>query len=182
MNISHAIARVYAEALTDLGEQQGSLARIVDDLHACRELFEEHRDFREFFTSPRLDPAVKKRILNDALGDKLDRPVMGLLHVLIDKRREMVLDNIVDEFDRYKDIREGRLHAYVTSATPLNADQLAEISSRLATATGRIIKIHEKVDRRILGGLIVKLGDKVLDGSIRRKLAVLRRDLVAVRG
>lgn len=182
LNVSQAVARVYAQALSDLGEDQGNLGRIVDDLHAVRELFEKDAFFREFFGSPRLDPTAKKRVLHEALGDKVDRPVMGLLHVLVDKRREMLLDNIADEFDRYRDQREGRQHVYLTAARPLDDDQLGEIRSRLEQVTGKQILVHTKLDPRVVGGLRIKLGDKVIDGTIHRRLQQLRHALVLTKG
>ncbi len=182
MNVSQAVARVYAQALSDLGEDQGNLARIVDDLHGVRELFEKDTTFREFFGSPRIDPTAKKRVLHEALGDRIDRPVMGLLHVLVNKRREMLLDNIADEFDRYRDLREGRQHVYVTAARPLDDVQLRDIRSRLEKTTGQQIMVHVKIDPRVVGGLRIKLGDKVIDGTIRRRLQQLRQALVPTRG
>lgn len=182
LNVSQAVARVYAQALSDLGEDQGNLGRIADDLHALRELFETDANFREFFGSPRLDPPRKKRVLDDLLGDKLDRPAMGLLHVLVDKRREMLLDNIAGEFDRFRDLREGRRHVYLTAARPVSEDQLGDIRARLEKATGKQILIHTKIDPRVVGGLRIKLGDKVIDGTVRRRLQQLRQALAPTRG
>ena len=182
MNISQSVARVYAQAMLDLVDSGADLGRMFDDLHAVQKLVDTDRTFFEFFASPRLGPAVKKRVLNEAFGGELDRPVMGLLHVLVDKRREMVFDNIVDEFDRYKDLREGRLHAEITVARPLDDDQKSELKSKLEAATGKEIRLHEKIDPKVLGGLIVKLGDKVIDGSVRRRLNRLRRQMVAAQG
>ncbi len=182
MNISQSVARVYAQALLDIVEGGADLGRMYDDLHAVQKLVDTDRTFWEFFASPRLDPALKKRVIAEAFSGKLDRPVLGLLHVLVDKRREMVFDNIVDEFDRFKDLREGRMHAEVTAARPLDDDQRAQLKTRLESATGKQIELHEKVDRKLLGGLIVKLGDKVIDGSLRRRLNRLRRAMVAAQG
>jgi F-type H+-transporting ATPase subunit delta len=182
LNVSQAVARVYAQALSDLGEDEGNLARIVDDLHGVRELFEKDAIFRGFFGSPRIDPTAKKRVLYEVLGERIDRPVMGFLHVLVDKRREMLLDNIADEFDRYRDLREGRMHVHLTAARPLGEDQLGEIRERLEKATGKQILIHQTIDPRVLGGLRIRLGDKIIDGTIRRRLHQLRHALVPTKG
>lgn len=179
-NISQAVARVYAEALLDLSTQQGNLPRVVDDLHAVLALTEKDPTFRSFWASHRLERKVKKGIVTKALGDRIDRPVLGLLHVLVDKQRELVLDNIVAEFDRYRDIREGRLHAHVTSAKPLAEDQKADIVRRLEASTGKKIRLHEKVEPGVLGGLSVKLKDRIIDGTARSRLDRLRRALMAV--
>jgi len=182
VNVSRAVARVYAQALIDLGVAGGTLPRIVDDLHAVAALYDKDADFRGFFTSPRVEPAQKKKALDAAFQGKIGREVQGLLHLLVDKRREVVLDNIVDEFDRFRDLREGRIHVHVTSARPLEASEGQEVGRRLAKATGKSPELHEKVDARLLGGLIVKVGDRVLDGSLRRRLEGLRRTLTAANG
>ncbi|MGQ0613677.1 MAG: ATP synthase F1 subunit delta [Planctomycetaceae bacterium] len=179
MNVSRAVARVYAQAMLDLGVASGTLPRIVDDLQAVAALYEKDAKFRAFFTSPRVEPARKKTALDAALGGKLGREVQGLLHVLVDKRREVVLDNIVDEFERFRDLREGRIHVHVTTARALEAPERQEVGRRLARATGKSPELHEKVDARLLGGLIVKVGDRVLDGSLRRRLDRLRRTMTA---
>ena len=172
------IARAYAEALHDLVESKGTVGRAIDDLDTVHHLIGKDEFFRSFFHSPRLDREHKKRILAKALGDRLDRPVMGLLHVLVDRQREGVFDNIVTEFGRHRDARERRIHAKVTSAVPLPEDQKQELVSRLAHATGKTVLLHEKVDPAVLGGLVVKLGDRVIDGTVRRRLQKLRRALL----
>ncbi|MGH7162126.1 MAG: ATP synthase F1 subunit delta [Planctomycetota bacterium] len=182
MNISQAAARVYAQALLDIAMTSGDLGRVVEDLHSVLDLYDERPDFRAFFTSPRVDPPLKKRALDAAFRDKLCRPVLGLLHVLVDKRREPVFDNVVDEFDRFRDLREGRVHAHVVSAAPLPENQVRDITERLEKATGKRIVIHAKADPRAIGGIVVKLGDKVIDGTLRRRLESLRRQLAAARG
>ncbi len=180
MSSSQSVARVYAEALLDLvADNDTQLSRLVDDLHGVDELFAKDATFREFFGSPRLDPVHKKRVLDMALKDKLDRPALGLLHVLIDKQREMLLDNIVQEFDRFRDVREGRLHAYVTTARELGDDQRGQLVAKLEAATGKKIQLHEKVEPRVLGGIRVKVGDNVIDGTVRRRLHDLRGALVS---
>ena len=111
-----------------------ALPRIVEDLHAVQELYDKRGDFFEFFVSPRIEPHEKKRILQDLLEDKVERPVMGLLHVLIDKRRELYYDNIVGEFHAVRDLREGVLNAYVTSARPLMRAQSETTARSVTTA------------------------------------------------
>lgn len=180
-NVSQTLARIYAEALSDLGEAQGNLPRIVDDLHAVQELFDKNRDFHRFFVSPRLQPDEKQRILREALGDKLDRPVLGLLHVLIEKRREPILDNVVDEFERFRDLREGRVHAYVTTARPMTEDEKQTLVRSIAGMTGKEVRLHERLEPKLIGGLVVKVGDRVIDGSVRRRLDRLRRELSSAR-
>jgi F-type H+-transporting ATPase subunit delta len=178
VNISEAVARVYAEALLDMAKDKKELASIVDDLEAVHGLWGDTEGFRRFFCTPRLDPTNKKRILDAALEKRLGRPVLGLLHVLVDKRREPVLDNVIAQFEKYKDLREGRTHAHLTSARPLDKDQVESLRGEIERISGKQVMVHEKVDPAVLGGLRVRVGDYVLDGTLRRRLDRLRHGIV----
>jgi len=183
VNVSQAVARVYAEALLDMAEAgESDLGKIVDDLRAVQNVSEVAQDFGRFFSSPKLDVGHKKQIINELFEGKIGREVMGLIHVLIDKRREPVFNNIVAEFERYKDIREGRIHAYATVARELEEDQLGHLTRSLEEISGKKVVVHQKVDPRVIGGLIVKMGDHIIDGSLRRRLDRLRRGMVAAQG
>lgn len=179
LNVSAAAARSYAKALIDIGHESGELGRIYDELTALRKLYDEDRTFRAFFTSPRIDPDRKYAAVKAALGDKVGRTVLGLLRVMIRKRRELLLDNIHDQFERFRDLAEGRVHVHVQSARPLAAEQREAIAERVAARTGRMVQLHEQVEPKLLGGTVVRVGDVVIDGSLRKRIDALRRRLVA---
>jgi F-type H+-transporting ATPase subunit delta len=182
MNVSQAAARVYAKALFDIGVETGSVGQIYDDLHAVHNALNGlEPDLRTFFYLPRLRRDDKRRILNLAFEGKISRTVLGVLHVLVDKRRESLLDNIVDEFDRYKDVNENRVQARVVSATKLDDDLREALRSALEERTRKSVVLTETVDPEVLGGLRVKVGDRVLDGTLRRSLQDMRRNLAASR-
>src|SRR5918992_5140822 len=108
-NVSQAAARVYAQALFDIGLETGTVGQIYDDLQAAYNALNGlDADLRTFFNLPQFRRDAKRRIINLALEGKVGRPVLGLLNVLVEKRREPLLDNVVEEFDRYPDQHEGR--------------------------------------------------------------------------
>lgn len=178
-NPSDPIARVYAKALVELGREQRVLGAIHDDLRAVGALYAGDAYFRAFFSSPRLDRTVKWHAVQRALAGKVGRPVTGLLKVLIDKGRESALDNLVAQFERFKDEAENRIHAQVTVAAPLADDARAALTARLARASGRDVVLHERVDPAVLGGASIRIGDRVIDRTLRTRLAALRRRLVS---
>ncbi len=135
-----------------------------------------------FLNSPKLQREDKKRVLDAVFAEHVSRPVMGLLHVLVDKRREPVFDNIVAEFAKYRDEHEGRAHATVTTAQPLPDDEKARLVAALAKQTGKQVDLHEKINPAVIGGIRVNLGDYVLDGTVRRRLNELRRSFAAEQG
>lgn len=178
-NSSHPVARVYAAALTEIGRDTHALGTIYDDLQAVHRLYEGDRWFRQFFTSPRIDRVLKWNAIEKAFKGKVGRPVLGLLRVLIDKGREPVFDNVVDQYEKMKDLAENRVHAYVVVARPL-ADELRKaVQGRLELTCGKSVMIHERVDPAALGGASIRVGDRVIDRTLRTKLAALKKRLLA---
>ena len=180
MNDLGAAAGVYAKALFDLAVESQALGPISDDLHAVQDaLHGLAPELRAVFELPRLRPADKRHILNLAFEDKVARPVLGLLHVLVQKRRELLFDGIVEEFDRYRDQSEGRVEAIVVTARKLDAEIALALRQALEQQTNKSVILQERIDPEAIGGIRVTLGDSVLDGTLRRELSDLRRSLVA---
>lgn len=180
MNVSHAAARVYARALFDIGVDTGTVGTISDELHAVHNAIGElDPALRGFFTFPQFRREDKRRIINLAFEGKVSRPVLGVLHVLIEKRRESLLDNVVDEFDVYRDKHEGVVQATITTARKLEADLADALRAALEQQIKKKVVLHERVDPEVLGGIRVNLGDAVLDGTVRRSLQDMRRSLAA---
>jgi F-type H+-transporting ATPase subunit delta len=180
MNVSRAAARVYAKALFEIGVREKAVGRIYDELHAVHAAIEGlDPELRAFFNAPKLRRDDKRRILSLAFEKKVGRPVLGLLHVLVQKRREPLFDNVVDEFDRYRDQHEGRVRASVTTARKMDDELAKALRAALEARTKRKVDLHERIDPEVLGGIRVNLGDYVLDGTVRRGLENMRRTLSA---
>jgi F-type H+-transporting ATPase subunit delta len=175
----HPVARVYAAALIEIGRQTNSLAAIYDDLAAVHGVYAGDAWFRSFFTSPRVDRDVKWRAVEKAFAGRIGRPVLGLLKVLIHKGRESAVDNVFDQFSGLKDLAENRLHAHVVVARPLAAEFRTAITQRLARASGKEVALHERVDPAVLGGASIRVGDRVIDRTLRTRLAALKKQLLA---
>jgi F-type H+-transporting ATPase subunit delta len=180
VNVSPAAARVYARALFDIGCQEQAVGSIHDDLHAVYDALNGlDPELLAFFNMPQFRREDKRRIINLAFEGKVGRPVLGLLHILIQKRREPLLDNVVAEYDRYRDRHEGLVRARVTTARKLDDDLADALRAALEQRTKKTVILHERVDPDIIGGIRVNLGDSVLDGTIRRGLQDMRRILAA---
>ena len=180
MRISQAAARIYATSLFDIGVDDDSLERIGEELHAVRDAFGGlELELQTFFELPQLPREGKKQVLDEAFGGKLSRPVMGLLHVLVDKRRELLLSAIIDEFDELRDVHEGRVQALVVAARPLDAELAEALRLALENRTGQQVVLHQRVDPKVIGGLRVSLGDLVVDGTLRKALSDMRQTLTS---
>ena len=180
MSISQAAARIYAKALFDIGVEGGSLDGIAEDLHAVRDAIGGlDPELQSFFEMPQLRRDDKWQVVSLAFEGKVGRPVFGLLHVLVVKRRELLLNSIVDEFDDLFDEQTGRVQASVLTAHPLTAELTDALRAAIERQTSRTVVLHQRVDPSLIGGIRISIGDVVVDGTLRRALADMRQALTS---
>jgi F-type H+-transporting ATPase subunit delta len=169
------VARNYAEALLELARRKSADVRaweqLIDDV---ADATQNDRTWRLFLESPRVSAAEKNRILSRAFEGQLPLPFIRFLHALVKRRRQMLLPEIAREYHLLVDQAEGRLHANVTVAREADKSERRAISSELSRAFGKEIVSNFVVNPAILGGVVVRIGDTVLDGSVRRRLSILR--------
>jgi F-type H+-transporting ATPase subunit delta len=167
------IARNYAEALLALAakadNREGFGTMIRDVAHAM----ENTETLRRFLESPRVSAAEKNTVLFKAFGDRVPRLFLRFLQKLVANRRQMLIPEIATEYSNLLDEAEGRLHADVTVASPMSDADTAEMAATLSRKIGKTIVPHVTVNPEIMGGVVVKVGDTVMDGSVRRRLASL---------
>jgi F-type H+-transporting ATPase subunit delta len=172
--IQASLAGRYALALFELARDQKQLETVGASLTAVRAALDQSDDFRELTTSPLIgrDEAVKAvGAAADAIG--LDPLTANFLGVLARNRRLSKLGAVIRAFNTLAARHRGEINAEVTSAHPLDDDQVDAIRQNLRTRMGRDIAIEMTVDPAILGGLVVKIGSQMIDGSIRTKLNTL---------
>jgi F-type H+-transporting ATPase subunit delta len=175
------IARNYAETLLELARRAGDLQAWGQAIDDVADAMQNDRTLRLFLESPRVSAAEKNRILGRAFDGQLPRLFVRYLQALVSHRRQMLLPEIAREFHDLVDQVEGRLHANVTVATEPEDAVRKTISAQLSRAYGKDVVPHFTVNPAILGGLVVRVGDTVLDGSVRRRLATLRTRMLQKR-
>jgi F-type H+-transporting ATPase subunit delta len=179
---SELIARNYAETLLDLADRNGGAAAMDQFAAALDEvagLVQSDPRVRQFLETPRVPAAEKKRALRAALAGRAPELFLRFVSVLVDKRRQTLLPEIADAFRGLVDERMGRVRVQVAiSHLPDEALQ-AEIGNALARRLGRTVIPTFTVDPELLGGMVVQVGDEILDGSVRSSAARLRRAMMA---
>ncbi|MFL5613630.1 MAG: F0F1 ATP synthase subunit delta [Gemmatimonadaceae bacterium] len=175
------IARNYAETLLELARRAGDLQAWGQAIDDVADAMQNDRTLRLFLESPRVSAAEKNRILGRAFDGQLPRLFVRYLQALVSHRRQMLLPEIAREFHDLVDQVEGRLHANVTVASEPEDAVRKTISAQLSRAYGKDVVPHFTVNAAILGGLVVRVGDTVLDGSVRRRLATLRTRMLQKR-
>ena len=172
------VARSYAEALFELGEKHGAHDAFAQGLNTITSLLDADDRVRAFLETPKIDVAKKKSALLSALGEQVSPMFMNFVLVVLEKRRQRLIRAIAAEYRELLDEKLGRLHVQVTLAH--EPDEAAEqsLTAELSRILGRSVIPHISVDTALLGGIVVRYGDRVMDGSLRRRLISLRHRMV----
>lgn len=173
-----AVVRSYAEALFGVAlrhegaEEFGRAAAAVASLYADPKT-------REFLRTPRIPVGTKKKVLERALGPSVPPMLVTFLKVVLDKGRERLVPQIAAEYERLLDQHRGRRYVDVDVAHPLDEAAERELALRMSRATGATVIPRVRVNPSILGGIVIRDSDTVYDGSVRRRLGIMRRRLLA---
>lgn len=180
MSAANVVARIYAQALYDIGADKGSLAELDLELSAVRDVVADlDPDLRTFIEMPQFPRDEKWKVLRTAFEGRVSRDILGLLQVLVTRRREKLIADIAFEFSELVNEGLGRVHADVVTAKPLDTELLDALRRVLEESTSREVVLDQRVDPSMIGGIRVSLGDLVVDGTTRRALGDLRRTLAA---
>ncbi len=172
------IARNYAEVLLELADRNEGADRYAEWMGLVTSALRSDPRLKQFLETPRIDAQAKKDALAAALGEHAPKPFLNFLRITIDKRRQRLLEHIEQEFNALVDERMGRAPVRVTVAHPLDDAGEAEVALQLSRMLGKTAVPDIRVDPDILGGIVVKTGDTVFDGSVRHRLERLRRRLL----
>ena len=179
VNPSDPVARMYASALLEVARDRGNIGDIHQGLEEVAKAWED-KGFRDFFTSPRLPRKLKSEGMREALGGKVPEEVLNLILLLIVKGREPMFDNIVGAFQRYRDLAENRVHAWVDAGSEFNQKERDELTAKLSEISGgREVLLHYTHRPELLGGARVRLGDRLIDTSLRTRLRKLAQHMQA---
>jgi F-type H+-transporting ATPase subunit delta len=170
------IARVYAGALFGAAMERGKLDAIRDQLGQFVDALNENREFQLFLFSPYFSSAEKIKGLKGALSDA-EPELLNFLELLLEKHRMPAIYRIRRNYDALWDKENKRLGVTVTSAVELDPEIVKRIGSEIEGQTGNTVELRSNVDPDILGGLVVQVGNMVLDTSIRNRLEKLRKSV-----
>lgn len=171
------VARSYAEALFDLGERHGAHDDMAQGLAAMSALLESDPRIRGFLETPKLSVEDKRAALRSALSGRVSPMFLNFVLVVLRKRRQRLLHEIGDAYRVLLDEKLGRLHVDVQLAHEADAELERQIVDELTRIFGRTVIPTFSVDPSLMGGILVRAGDQVLDGSLKHRLISLRHQL-----
>jgi F-type H+-transporting ATPase subunit delta len=164
----------YATALFGVARSEGNLSEVEDELFRFARTLESNDDLRTTLTDAALPVSRRQQIIEDLLGDKANPLTTALLTMVVGAGRGRDLLGIIEELVRLSTSEANKELAEVRSAVPLDEDQKTRLAAALASATGLDVELKVCIDPSVLGGLVAQIGDTVIDGTVRTRLAQLK--------
>ena len=174
--VMEEIARVYAEALFDVARDKGKLDEIHEQLGQVAEAIADNRDLQVFLFSPYFSSSEKREGISRVVSGA-DPELVNFLELLAEKHRMPAIFRIRRRFDEMWAKEERRLEVKLTSAVDLPPDLVEEVGKQIEKQTGQTIELETDVDETVLGGIVLQVGNMVLDASVRNKLERLRKEV-----
>ena len=174
-------ARVYAEAMFEVADARGMIDAVERDLDELLRVLEEHPDLEALLISPRVRATDKHRLLEQVFADAKPE-ILNFLRLLIDHGRFGLLRTISASHGELTDKALGRVHVHVTSAQPLTDEESRRVRAAVKAEHGGQVVMHLRVDPSLLGGIVIRAGDRVVDGSVRTRLRTIQRLMHEAKG
>lgn len=173
-------AKVYAGALYDLAQEEQLDAAILEELELLAQAFEENPSYVKLLASPLVAKEERLQVLNRNFEGKLQPYLLNFLRILCERGEMGQFSGCVSEFRARYDVQHGIVPAVAVTALPLSDAQMQALTKRLEQATGKTVRLKNRVDSTVLGGVRLEMEGKQLDGTIKGRLTELQGRLSAV--
>ena len=168
------VARRYASALYQEADHNGVVDDVDADVELLRTSLDDNRELSRFFESPVIPNDKKEAVIQSLLSDKVAPLTLNFLRLLVRKDREKVVATVLDQYHDLRDEQRGIIDVHARAAQPLSEADREALTDTLETKTGKSVRLHVREEPDLIGGIIIRIGDHVFDGSVRNKLASLR--------
>ncbi len=175
------ISKTYGEAIFELAVSENKVDSFTEEIEMIMKVLEENPRFSEILNHPKIIKEEKLQVIETVFKGRVSDELTGFISIIVSKGRyeqiREILQYFLDEVKRLKGIGV----AYVTSPLPLREEQKKQIEGKLLSTTGfKEMEMHYKEEEALIGGLVIRIGDKVVDSSIRTKLSTLERQLLKI--
>jgi F-type H+-transporting ATPase subunit delta len=164
------LVRGYAEALFAVASAEGELEQVETQLYAFAKLLEREDRVRDALVDPQLPAENKRGLIRDTLGERANPIAVNLLGLLVEQGRAREIDRVVSAMSEVAADSRRHVLAEVRTAVPLDEAQRSRLAAALSEATGREVEVRVIVDPTVIGGLVARVGDTIIDGSVRSRL------------
>lgn len=168
------VASRYSKSLLDLAVEKGVLEEVQNDMQAFSQVCKQNRDFYLMLKNPIIQHSKKLKILNEIFSGKFHEMSMSIFKLITRKQRENHLPDIARQFQIQYNVHKGIESAQVTTTIPLTDELRASFTNVVKKITGKKVELEEKINEHILGGFVLKIGDRQIDDSLSGKLTELK--------
>ena len=177
--LTSQLALKYAQAIYEIATEKAMLDQVEKELKLVEATIAGHEELAHLIYHPLVPAEAKKQTISQIFAEELNVFVRNFILLLIDKRREPALPAIIREYIRLANEARNIAEAEVITARELSPEQQAALAGKLSKVTGKNIVLKTTIDQELLGGVVVKIGDKLIDGSVARQLKALKAALSA---
>lgn len=174
---STVVAKRYAQALFEVAAENNQIDKVEQELQLITEVLDANPDFLQFLKHPQIAVDVKKKEFSTVFEGKASEVTINFMYLLIDNKREDIFDFIPTFFVKSANEVRGFVDAVVTSVKPLTDEQKESIASSMNKVLNKKVRIQNKLDPSIMGGVVVQVGDRLYDGSVVGRLNRLQQSL-----
>ncbi|GAB6099486.1 F0F1 ATP synthase subunit delta [Halanaerocella petrolearia] len=175
--IEEQVAEKYAQALFELAQEEDNLEATLTEFADLTTMVQESEELNQVLHHPELTGEQKKELFAKVFADELSNDLFNFVKLLIDKSRETLLDLIYQQFKKLVDKEANRLEVEVRSPIELSQEQQERLQTKLAEQLNKDIKLEVEIKPDLIGGLVLKIGDKIIDGSLASQLENLNQNL-----
>ncbi|MCM3747600.1 F0F1 ATP synthase subunit delta [Paenibacillus pasadenensis] len=177
MSRDTVIAKRYAQALYEVAGSQGIVSEVRQQLELVSEALASDADIQRFLATPGIESSVKIDLIKKAIGDRVSSIVLNTVKVLIERGRYSAVRDVYAAYSRIADEASGESRATIYTALPLQAAELSKVVQQFSAISGKRIIGEQVVDPSLIGGVKVRIGDKIYDGSLSGKLERLSKQM-----
>ena len=174
------VASRYAEALFQVGEETESTDKLYGELKAVVDIVKENKDFSNILRSPLVSKEEKKDLITKVFEGKLSQNMINFLKILADKDRLALLADIEKDFKVLLNEKNNILEGIVITAVPMKEEEVKELQTKLSTKYNKTVVLENEVDKSVLGGVLVRLGNEEIDGTVKNRLDKMKEQLSQV--
>lgn len=170
----------YAEALFQVGEESNSTEKLYDELKAVVDIIIENNEFENILKSPIISKEDKKNLINNIFEKQIDKEMLNFLKILADKDRLSCLADIKEAYKALLNNKNNILEGVVITAVPMEGSELNALQAKLSTKYNKTVILKNEIDKSVLGGVLVRLGNEEIDGTVKYRLDKMKEQLSQV--
>jgi F-type H+-transporting ATPase subunit delta len=174
MSSETIVAKRYAKALFELAKDKNIVAQVETDLQAIVQSIEDHADLQKLLSHPNIDSVKKTELLTTLFQGKVADAVLNTVCLLVQRRRESILSELLTDYVKIANEALGQAKAIVSTPIALTSQESQQIAASFSQLTGKKIQVEQVIDPSLLGGIQVRIGDRLYDGSLSGKLQRLQ--------